>query len=159
MTRATEIDIAEAARLYGEGWRLRPLAEHLGCSFQRLSVHLRRAGVEMRGPSSPRAPRLPIGARREAIVAAYRARMPITRICARYCTTAQSVRTLAEMAGLSVKPPRGRLDRELLRRLHVGEKLTRAEIAERTGYRYGTISTALREIGLAHHRRRPKPTS
>ncbi|MER6830954.1 hypothetical protein ABT352_33510 [Streptosporangium sp. NPDC000563] len=98
MTRATTIDIDEASKLYREGWRLRPLARHLGCSFQRLSVHLRRAGVEMRGPDAPRAPRLPVGERRDAILADYRAGTPITRICATHRTTAQTVRALAAQA-------------------------------------------------------------
>ncbi|MEU8378690.1 hypothetical protein [Streptosporangium sp. NPDC048865] len=154
MTRATKIDIEKAAQLYGEGWRLRPLAEHLGCSFQRLSVHLRRAGVEMRGPANPRAPRLPVGERREAIVAAYRAGTPISRICSAHRTTAPTVRALAELEGLPVAEPRSRLDRDLVRRLFVEEKLSRADIAARTGYCYGTVSTVLRDAGLAHHRRR-----
>ncbi|GHE31529.1 hypothetical protein GCM10017673_37830 [Streptosporangium violaceochromogenes] len=151
------IDIDEAARLYAAGWRLRPLAQHLGCSFQRLSVHLRRAGVEMRGPDSPRAPRLPVGERRAAIVAAHQARMPITRICIRYRTTAPTVRQLVRLAGLPVGEPRRPLDRALLRRLFVEERLSRAQIAERTGYRYGTVTRALRDIGLPHHRRRQRP--
>uniref|UniRef100_UPI003F492F3E hypothetical protein n=1 Tax=Streptosporangium sp. CA-235898 TaxID=3240073 RepID=UPI003F492F3E len=152
--RASKIDIEEAVRLYNEGWRLRPLARRLGCSFQRLSVHLRRAGVDMRGPANPRAPRLPVGERRDAIVAAYEAGTPVSRICSAYSTTAPTVRALAEQAGLVVAAPRGRLDRDLVRRLFSEEGLSRREVAARTGYCYGTVSTVLRDLGMAHHRRR-----
>ncbi|MEU7004532.1 hypothetical protein [Nonomuraea sp. NPDC046570] len=152
MTQArTKIDVAKAAHLYEQGWRLRPLARHLGCSFQRLSVHLRLAGVQMRTPASPRAFRLPVGERRDAIVAAVRAGKPVQRIVKEHRTTSRSVRLVAEQAGLHVPAPRGRLDRAEVQRLFKEEKLSRREIAERTGFGYGTVASALRELGLAHY--------
>jgi uncharacterized protein YjcR len=42
--------LAEAVRLYGEGWSLQRLAERYGCDPETVRQQLRSSGVQMRKP-------------------------------------------------------------------------------------------------------------
>lgn len=42
--------VQEAAALYRTGWSLQRLAEHYGFDGQTIHTHLKRSGVQMRGP-------------------------------------------------------------------------------------------------------------
>jgi len=46
----SQAQVAEAAALYRQGWSLTRLAEHYGFDGQTIHTHLKRFGVEMRGP-------------------------------------------------------------------------------------------------------------
>ena len=46
--------IGEAAGLYHQGWSLARLSERYGFDGQTIHTHLRRTGVEMRGPHDRR---------------------------------------------------------------------------------------------------------
>jgi transcriptional regulator with XRE-family HTH domain len=139
MPPRTRIDVDQAARLYQqEGWTLRRIAAHLGCSFQRLSTLLRDRGVEMRTVRHRRAPRLP-EVKRAAIRAMIGSGANAAQIARQVAVCRTSVIELADREELTIcKGRRPSWDVEAARKLR-GQGLSYQRVAAAVGGSPATV--------------------
>ncbi|WP_433357736.1 hypothetical protein ACQP25_44935 (plasmid) [Microtetraspora malaysiensis] len=137
-----EIDIAEAVRLYNEGWTAAQLGVRYGCSRSLVWLRLREAGVKMRDMTAPRASRI-TSEKRAAILAAYAAGHTWHRICADLHTTDDTLSLVLRESGMEKRlPGRIALDVERLRELRV-QGLSYGDLGVEAGCSATTVWRAL----------------
>ncbi len=147
-TKSARFDLARAAELYENGQTLREIAPEFGLSPQYCHVLMRAGGVKFRGPSAPRARRL-TPAKRQAIIAEWKAGTPVRAICRDLKTADNTVNEVAKEEGLWPRERTHAFDVARAGELR-GDGWTYQRIADELGVSVMTVWRALNP--------RPRPT-